>query len=316
MEQEKINEKANALICSKCGLEINAGKEVYCPDCGAPLHRECWQENGCCPFADKHGDGFVWQDPKITVQAYDESQEGETEAYGYTEEKPMSEFDRAAEVNPDAKELKEYIAELKKSYGISDDRAESVEKEYTEKIFGGVSYREMGAFINASTPRDAYRIALYQIMALDHKLVWPNFFAGLFAPYYQFYKGMYPLGMLAMGINLVASLPQIVAYYFYFTNPEKLEGFLGSVMSAVSVLGFLQIAMMILLSLFGSYLYFQHMVKKIKKIRAKTDNEWSNEYLQKLAAAGKPKPLRVVLCFGIQMLLVALVIFVLVQLGY
>ena len=51
----------------KCGFCNIAFKDdddvVFCPDCGAPAHRSCWQQEGECVYADRHGKGFRWQSP-------------------------------------------------------------------------------------------------------------------------------------------------------------------------------------------------------------------------------------------------------------
>ena len=36
---------------------------VVCPDCGAPYHRACYEKQGACVYAGKHGAGFEWTPP-------------------------------------------------------------------------------------------------------------------------------------------------------------------------------------------------------------------------------------------------------------
>ena len=52
---------------AKCGFCDKVFQEnddvVYCPDCGAPAHRSCWQQEGECVYADRHGNGFRWSSP-------------------------------------------------------------------------------------------------------------------------------------------------------------------------------------------------------------------------------------------------------------
>jgi len=48
--------------CTACGqtLQPEADDIVVCPECGAPLHRQCWHKAGACPLAGRHGAGFTW----------------------------------------------------------------------------------------------------------------------------------------------------------------------------------------------------------------------------------------------------------------
>ena len=36
---------------------------VVCPECGTPHHRECYEKNGGCVNAAKHGGDFIWVSP-------------------------------------------------------------------------------------------------------------------------------------------------------------------------------------------------------------------------------------------------------------
>lgn len=50
-------------ICDGCGRIIEEDDDiVVCPECATPQHRECYNKNGTCVNADKHGD-FVWEAP-------------------------------------------------------------------------------------------------------------------------------------------------------------------------------------------------------------------------------------------------------------
>ena len=48
--------------CCGCGepLQPDTDDVVVCPDCGAPLHRHCWQKSGACPLSAQHGGSFAW----------------------------------------------------------------------------------------------------------------------------------------------------------------------------------------------------------------------------------------------------------------
>ena len=42
---------------------------VVCPECGAPYHRACYQKQGGCVYASKHGTGFEWKPDPAANQA-------------------------------------------------------------------------------------------------------------------------------------------------------------------------------------------------------------------------------------------------------
>ena len=48
--------------CPVCGEQFKTGDDVVvCPECGAPHHRECYEKEGHCHFADRHGDDFSFE---------------------------------------------------------------------------------------------------------------------------------------------------------------------------------------------------------------------------------------------------------------
>lgn len=56
--------------CPVCGEKFNEQDDVVvCPVCGTPHHRACWKNNGGCKNAEKHNDGFVWQNPNAPTAA-------------------------------------------------------------------------------------------------------------------------------------------------------------------------------------------------------------------------------------------------------
>ena len=52
--------------CSVCGKPLTDTDDiVVCPDCGAPYHRACYEKQGACVYAGKHGAGFEWTPPRL-----------------------------------------------------------------------------------------------------------------------------------------------------------------------------------------------------------------------------------------------------------
>ena len=48
--------------CPVCDKQFKKGDDiVVCPECGTPHHRECYEKEGHCHFADKHGADFSFE---------------------------------------------------------------------------------------------------------------------------------------------------------------------------------------------------------------------------------------------------------------
>ena len=254
--------------CSFCNKILGEQDDiVFCPDCGAPSHRSCWQAEGECAFADRHGNGFRWVSPE----------------------------------------------EIARNQARED--REQAERAFCEKKYMGVSEREMLYFLNAKSPHGIYRMALMKYLAEGNRKVSFNVFAGILSPYNQFYKGMSSLGLLLTAINFVTALPQILIYYASFAVENTQLTFDSSFLWIANLMSWLQLTVMALLCVFGDYLYLLYMVKSIKRVRMDYEDDQSDAYIMALAEAGRPRWSRVLIGFGIQMVLVLCVVNLLVITG-
>ena len=65
MEYKKYN-------CPVCGERFEDGDDiVVCPECGAPHHRKCYEEENRCAYADKHSEDFDFE--SVNAQQNDEN---------------------------------------------------------------------------------------------------------------------------------------------------------------------------------------------------------------------------------------------------
>lgn len=62
--------------CCGCAVPLSPGADdiVVCPDCGAPMHRHCWQSEHACPLREHHGrtaagEVFAWKPTVVPEQA-------------------------------------------------------------------------------------------------------------------------------------------------------------------------------------------------------------------------------------------------------
>lgn len=54
----------SSVDCPICKKPLENGDEiVVCPDCGAPYHKSCYQQEGHCIFGDLHAKGEAWEPP-------------------------------------------------------------------------------------------------------------------------------------------------------------------------------------------------------------------------------------------------------------
>lgn len=264
--------------CESCKKTFEENEQiVYCPLCGAPLHRSCWEEKNGCPYSERHASGFKWAPPAVDVW-------------------------KAEEEN-----IVRRIEERRQR------EEEELDRQYGEKKYNGVCERELMSFMNVNGFEALYRLESIKRLIAEKRLISLNFFAGILSPYNQFFHGMLPLGGLLLLVYFIMSIPSAVVYYLALAFPETAETMVNScgLLDAVNLMSCLRIGIMLLLSVFGDYLYAQRMVKKIKKIRLQYEDEASEEYLSALAAAGKGSWRTVGLCILIQTVLSFITVFVL-----
>ena len=65
--------------CPVCDKQFKKGDDVVvCPECGTPHHRECYEKEGHCHFADKHGADFSFEKEQLEeARAFAKIMDGE-----------------------------------------------------------------------------------------------------------------------------------------------------------------------------------------------------------------------------------------------
>lgn len=105
--------------------------------------------------------------------------------------------------------------------------------------------------------------------------------SGLFAPAFQFYRKMDLFGVLVL---LLLTVPYMLMVLLALNSEGgKVNGLAYTLLNSVSTV------VMILLCIFGDYIYYRHAVKRILKIREEfKDRATSDEYYMALYEKGKP----------------------------
>jgi len=206
--------------CCGCGgvLEPQTEDVVVCPDCGAPMHRRCWQAQGACPLAEKHGEGYVWAPtippqepaddaPKATSSAQPQvcPRCGEScEAGARYCESCGTQFDDfsqslRARMAQDQQRREEYMKENFPTYTVN-GRSVSMGDEVAGQPLEEVALQLRGS--RRSVTRYLEHFERGGRLGWN----WAAFFLGFFGPYWFFFRKLYKPALLFAALWLAASL--------------------------------------------------------------------------------------------------------------
>lgn len=262
-------------ICPVCRAPFNREADVVvCPVCGTPHHRVCYMVNNKCALEELHDTGYSWNgrlpdepEPVTEKAAAAENTENiDAHHAEYPQGTPIidenSIFDEMGMENP----MRDFLS------GIAD------------KTIGvdGVSMHELSAYSATSIYHygRAFRSFRGMTDGKRHK-VSLNICSGIFAPAFQFYRKMDLFGVLVL---LLMTMPYLLMVLLSL-NSEN--GRINEV--AYYLLNSVSTVIMILLCVFGDYIYYRHAVKRIHKIRENyKDRATSDEYYMALYESGRP----------------------------
>lgn len=181
-------------VCPVCSRVFEDGDDiVYCPDCGTPHHRACWQAQGGCVNAHLHAEGYVWQSSAPQTEA--DSSADDTVKCPRCGEVCKADtlvcptcgrrFGKTAEGTGRF----DYNADFFMR-GVDADPAQDL---------GGVTVRDAAMF---AQNRAAYYVRQFAEQRDGKKLSW-NWAAFFFSPFWFFYRKAYRAGAFFLGIVMV-----------------------------------------------------------------------------------------------------------------
>ena len=254
---------------------------VYCPVCGAPHHRECYNQLGHCALEEFHGTDRQYD--KVTAREEEQAaaempNTGENAEGLITCQMCHEKYDFALNACPKCGAPN--IAKAGGSF-VNFDFLGGVPADYD--IGDGITADEAKRFVAANTPR---YIPKFAVLNAKNKLSW-NWLAFLFPCGWMLSRKMYKNGVIAGLLTVISSL-----FYLPFMNAIKNLGTtpgetqaqimqsiyehlpkMGAAVIAALLAGFvLNIAVRILSALFGDYLYKQYAISSIKTIRAESED--------------------------------------------
>ncbi|MBQ7545409.1 MAG: DUF2628 domain-containing protein [Clostridia bacterium] len=187
-------------VCPVCGQVFSENDDVvYCPDCGAPHHRACWQQNGGCAHAAAHESGFVWRSVSDSGNAHNDA-DADPEQDSIRCPRCGEELSADTLVCPECGQRLGEVPVGGRFDFNADFFMRGVEGEPDEDL-DGMTVREAAMFTQ-------YRAGAYvrKFRKLQNKKVGWNWAAFLFSPFWFFYRKHYKAGALFMGIMLVIAV--------------------------------------------------------------------------------------------------------------
>ena len=280
-ERKKTMLRFQNKLCPACRSRFNEKADiVVCPICGTPHHRTCYLTNNKCSLEELHESGWTWngmlpdEEPEkptheelsavisaaIDPPEVDSHHAEYPSGTPYEEEQRMFE-DKLGDDNP--------FKELFDSLGDKEIGAD------------GVSMHELVAYSATSAYHygRAFKTFRGNVDGRKRKM-FLNFCSGLFAPVFQFYRKMNVFGVFTL---LLLMAPSLISVMLQDRISES------SADPILYWLNFVQIIIMVLLCVFGDYIYYRHCVKSIVRFRKSYDGDTkSDDYFMALYELGKP----------------------------
>ena len=272
----------DGVSCVRCHAYLFPEDDiVYCPVCGAPHHRECYNQLGHCALEEFHGTDRQYDKVKAREEeqaAAEMPNTGENAEGLITCQMFHEKYDFALNACPKCGAPN--IAKAGGSF-VNFDFLGGVPADYD--IGDGITADEAKRFVAANTPR---YIPKFAVLNAKNKLSW-NWLAFLFPCGWMLSRKMYKNGIIAGLLTVISSLfylPFMNAINNLGTTPGETQAQImqsiyehlpkmGAAVIAALLAGFvLNIAVRILSALFGDYLYKQYAISSIKTIRAESED--------------------------------------------
>lgn len=282
-------------LCPVCRERFREGDDIaVCPECGTPHHRACYQVANRCALEELHEKGFLWNGrlpdepmpvPDIAalrnVAGAQNSDNGENDPEDDERVLTLLGLSRLSEEEREEFRQAKEVGVMKDLIGSIRDDSEGDD---------GVSMQELIAYTGTSVWHYVRAFNSFRGMTLNGKKRYTSFniCSGLFSPVYQFYRRMDLLGIAALILSVLPSV--IVMANGGASYAETASGGIGLLLNLISIVP------VVLLCVFGDYLFYRKAVKRIRKIRGQFEGKTKSlEYIKALAESGRPSLARAAL---------------------
>lgn len=312
--------RLNGIQCDICGKPFVDGDDVVvCPECGTPQHRACYHKLGHCVHQNRHAEGYEWKAPASKGPSIPLEQQK-------TAEKGYLMCSRCGTVNPAGntkcelcgyplKETGSRIPggdrEVQDEDGNSGTYAEFIREQYNvnpnEKLTDELSAREVAAFVGPGSLNFLYK---FRAMLQHHSAVSLNLGAFFFHAFYCFYRKMYKIGAVLLGVMLLSYIPFLIRFVPYFQEMlasgattladfiriNTLSPYYEPLMAASGIARYANLIISVLSGLFFNHFYLKRVTDEVHIQRYRGHAAAGTEqYYTNLARRGGTSPLSVLL---------------------
>ncbi len=254
---------------------------VFCPECGAPHHRDCYNFVGHCALEHLHGTEEEYRRPEPTKEEApkSESQTDEEETLCPMCGEPLKKGARVCE-NCGAVQFSPFGGFGQVSVYSPFDPLGGIP---ADMDLGGVKAQEAQKFVATNT---RYYIPKFARMLTGQKVSW-NWLAFFFPSAWLLSRKMYKVGAFVCALSVVFSLftfplSQALLQYDFSsaTNMAEYSALIadhlpqiGNVVLWSAFIGsMLQLVLRVVISLFGDFIYRNHTIASVKKIKSASED--------------------------------------------
>lgn len=276
--------KTEGVTCVRCHAYLFDDDDiVYCPVCGAPHHRDCYNEIGHCALEEFHGTDKQYDKVKsaeetVPAREAERGHTGENAEGDITCQMCGESYDFSFNACPKCGAPN--IAKAGGSF-VSFDFLGGVPADCD--IGEGVTADEAKRFVAANTPR---YIPKFAILNKNNRTSW-NWMAFFFPCGWMLSRKMYKNGVVSGLLTVIASLLYLplsnAIYNLGFAENETYTDLMNNILVNISDIGaavmifaslgfILNLAIRFVSGIFGDYFYKCYTIDTVKKIRAESED--------------------------------------------
>lgn len=171
-----------------------------------------------------------------------------------------------------------------------------------DEEFDDIKLSEAAEFIGTNK---FYYLTLFKRMKETGKKISLNAICLLFPQFFFANRKMWTETILTIIVTVLLSIPYMIySMYLIGTSydlPYSININTDSFEIIVTIANYMTMAFRVILCLFANWLYYRHMIRKVKTIK----NTAGDDSVQKIKVSGGTSFLNIVIAFGVQFLLTA-----------